>query len=201
MRRCAQVWAALGALCVIAALGASCAARTGPSPSAGAIRGCRAELRSWVVAGRGRHLFLVIDCPPPHQYLSGVVEFTTSEYRTDYIGGVDEAHPPRLARLTPGRRLEPSFGSPEDRLEAVWSITPEQAACLQRDRVWAAPYVLLGVNSNSAMAGACAECGIELPGHVVRDGGVLGAYPGVSLDVGPLLDPERRREFGLLPQR
>ncbi|MCB9848230.1 MAG: hypothetical protein H6814_07420 [Phycisphaeraceae bacterium] len=184
--------AALGlvvALAVVACGEAPARVGAGSSLSAPAAV-CRCELRSWVVAGRGRHLYLSIEAPAGHDELNQVVEFTTESYRADYAERRDATGAllaPRVARMTPGVRLRPAFGDADDRLEAEWTITVEQARALERDRVWDTPYVLIGTNSNSAMAAALRDAGLEVPVHVRAGGGALGEFPGIDLALGPLV--------------
>lgn len=163
---------------------------------------CRAELRSWVVFGRGRHLLLRIDCPEPIEHLDGVVEFTKISLRRDFVAPVEavtqgenvvggewaevlaRTGPARLGRMSRGPQLRPALGSGAERLEAVYEIDCAQAESLQRDRVWDATYELLGPNSNSGLASVMREAGLTLPAHVARGGGALGSFPGVTLDPG-----------------
>lgn len=180
----------VGLVWALALLGVGCEGERAPEvaalPAAPAVE-CDCELRSWVVAGRGRHLYLEIDCPDGYADLDGVVEFTSEVMRRDYVArrGEDGALvAPRVARMTPGVRLRPVVGDPKERPEARWSITPAQARVLRRDRVWGAPYVLIGANSNSAMAAALRAAGLELPERVRDGGGVFGEFPGIDLPLG-----------------
>lgn len=151
---------------------------------------CDCQLRSWVVAGRGRHLLAEITCPPGYEELSGVVEFTATALRED---SGDFTGAPLVARMTPGVRLTPTFGAPRpERIEADYRISVSQARCLMRDRVYSARYVLLGPNSNSAMRAALESCGLALPDSVLNRGGALDDFPGVRMDPGQVL-PEGGR--------
>lgn len=160
---------------------------------------CNAELWSWVVAEPhpGRHLSLLIDCGPAHAEFSGCVEFTSAALRTDYDRSND--HAPRVARMTRHIRLRPLTGSRTDteRLEYAYELTLDQARCLQRDRVWSAPYQLIGTNSSSAMRHALEDCGCSLPDHILRGGGFLGTFPGIDLSPGEEVGPADWGEFGL----
>lgn len=161
---------------------------------------CVAELRSWVVAGRGRHLYLELRCPPPYEGLSGRVEFTSLSLRPDYVRRADASGSPRLARMAPGVHLGPPRGlapAPDNRLVARFWLTPGQAACLQRQRVFSEAYVLLGPNSNSAMRHALESCGCGVPDAVLRGGGVLGEFPGIDTDPGEELPAWRWPLLGL----
>ncbi|MFG0274063.1 MAG: hypothetical protein ACF8QF_03290 [Phycisphaerales bacterium] len=164
---------------------------------------CECELRSWTVAGRGRHLLLEIDCPDEFDDLDGVVEFTTAAHRDDYDWTRDQSGAPRIARMTRGVRLRPFLlpagdNDPAERLEARWTITRDKAACLQRDRLFERQYILLGPNSNSAMAAVLDACGLDAPGHVRNGAGMLGEFPGVDMHPGAEIDDARWHEFGLL---
>jgi hypothetical protein len=144
---------------------------------------CAVELRSWVVAGWGRHLYLQCECPPPHEHLSGRIEYTRASLRVDAAPTWPQRFDP-IARMSPGVWLRPVLGSPRDRLEARYSVAPAQASELQRDRVFSRAYRLLGPNSNSAIRAVMEQVGLTLPMRVVSSGGVLGSYPGVHLDPG-----------------
>lgn len=146
---------------------------------------CRAELKSWVVAGRGRHLFLEISCPTPHEALSGLVEFASTALRRDFDWTLDPEGVARISRMEAGRRVLPAMaGPPDDRLEGVFEISIEQAECLLRDRVYASGFFILGPNSNSGMRAACESCEFMLPAHVRNGGGVLGEFPGMERSPG-----------------
>lgn len=159
----------------------------------------RAELRSWVVAGRGRHMYLQIFAPEPYEELSGRVEYTTVALRSDYEPWSDTSGAPRVGRMSRGRILCPlPFGPAADnRLEATYTLTVEQARILQRDRIFDQPYVLVGTNSSSGLRRVMEEAGLRLPEHVLRGGGVFGEFPGVQLSPGEELPPERWASHGL----
>lgn len=145
----------------------------------------RAELRSWIVAWRGRHLYLEIIAPPGHESLSGRVEYTAAILRRDYRYTHDESGQPRVARMRGGNLRPPTFaGPPDDRLEAVYEITLEQARCLQRDRVFSEPYMLVGANSNAGLRRAMEECGLRLPERLLTGAGLFGEFPGIDQSVG-----------------
>lgn len=172
-----------------------------PQPSAARASAhavCACELRSWVVARTGRHLYVAIDCPPGLDHLDTVVEFTSAAIRRDFVGPFDPENPPRLARMTRGVRLRPAFGDASgDRLELSFTLTAEDAARFQRDRVFATPYVLLGANSNAAMRAALGEVGVILPAHVLAGAGATGSFPGVDFDAGPELPADAWAAHGL----
>lgn len=161
---------------------------------------CDAELRSWVVMGRGRHLFLQIDCPCAHDHLDGRVEYTTAGLRGDYrppTGPAASPALPRVVRYTPGRTLRPFIGGDGDeRLEATYELTLDQARCLQQDRLFSAPYALVGSNSSSGLRAAMEGCGLSLPAAVLAGGGVTGEFPGIDRSAGEEIPPERWPAFG-----
>lgn len=161
---------------------------------------CRAELRSWVVLGRARHLYLIVECPPSVGPCSERVEFTSVLFRPDYRYRSDESGQPRLGRMI-GRPLNPPpFSPPPDhRLEAVYALRADQAHALLRDRVFATPYSLVGANSNAGLKRVLADAGLDLPRHVLASSGPFGEFPGVEFDAGPDLPPEEFARFGLTP--
>lgn len=194
----AGVW-----LVIIAALCAWVAARAGlatgvrPPPREPTV--CRAELRSWVVLGRGRHLYLEIACPGSERELNGRIEFTTVMMRTDYRYTRDATGRPRVGRMRGGRIGPPSIaGPPDNRLEAVYQLTMDQARCLQRDRVFEAEYVLVGANSNAAMRRVMTDCGLALPERVRAGGGLMGEFPGIDFDVGAEIAPAEWAAHGVV---
>lgn len=158
---------------------------------------CTAELRSWVVAGRGRHLYLQISCQPPYKHLSGRVEFTEARLRSDYVPVRDPDFVNRVVKMNRGLALRPPFfGRDDNKLEATYILSPEQAACLQADRLYSRRYQLVGSNSTSAMRGALQSCGLALPDTILRGGGVLGRYPGVDSPIGELIAPPDWPQYG-----
>ena len=194
--------------CMIAAC--LCAALVGPGcsdvPAANVVADgsgarneyrCSCELRSWIVAGRGRHLLLEIDCPEPFDEFTGVIEFGAAMLRSDYQPPRDTQRANRLAMMLPGERVLPVFGSGVERVEARWEITPEQAGALGRDRLFESQYVLLGANSNAAMRAILEDSGLDLPAHVAGGGGMLGEFPGVNIHPGAEIEPARWDLFGL----
>jgi len=160
---------------------------------------CRGELRSWVVAGRGRHLFLDVECPEPYEYLSGRIEFGGASLREDYRAPVDRAFGDRVCRMTRGTRLAPpaGIGYVDNRLEAVFELTVEQVACLQRDRMWSSRYVLVGANSNSAMLATLGDCDCDAPAQVVSGAGLFGEFPGVDADLGDEVEAGKWVMYGV----
>jgi hypothetical protein len=158
---------------------------------------CTAELRSWVVAGRGRHMYLFLDCPDEHDHLDGRIEYTSAMQRRDYRFSRDASTGPRIARFTRTSSLASPFGIPADnRLEAEYEVTLEQARCLQADRMYDSAYVLLGPNSSSGLREAMRSCGLELPEAVARAGGAFGEFPGVDSALGPEIPKERWALYG-----
>ncbi len=62
---------------------------------------CEVQLRSWVVLGRGRHLYLDCLCPEPYDHLNTRIEYTKITLRTDhdssttsYLDDLQEAQTP-----------------------------------------------------------------------------------------------------------
>jgi hypothetical protein len=184
-------------LVIAAAMGGGCGRSEPETPVAGSpVSGevCDCELSSWVVAGRGRHLYVTIDCPEGYDELDGVVEFTSESLRRDYVERRDPAGmlvAPRVARMTRGVRLRPLVDDPAERVEARWSITLEQARAIEEDRVWGDPYVLIGANSNSAMAASLRSAGLSLPARVRDGGGILGEFPGIDVPLGATVEVGR----------
>jgi len=160
---------------------------------------CRAELRSWIVAARGRHLYLDIICPGQFAYLNHRVEFTEARLRTDYSVPRSPAHRNYLAKMNRGHHLHSLLAAPDNRLESAFLITLDQAACLQRDRLFAVPYALVTTNSNAAIRHALRDCGCpDVPKHVTSSVGLFGQFPGADVSLGPEIDPERWPDFGLI---
>ncbi|MFI4855814.1 MAG: hypothetical protein ACIAQF_12645 [Phycisphaerales bacterium JB065] len=158
---------------------------------------CHAELRSFIVAGKGRHLYLLIDCPEGHDEFDGRVEFTSASMRSDYSPDDDRTGTPRVAKMSAGRPLFPIIENADDRLEAEFEITLDQAICLQQDRIFSAPYALVGTNSSSGLRRAMEECDCDLPSRILNAGGVFGDFPGIDKDPGRLLDRHLWPAFGL----
>lgn len=134
---------------------------------------------------------------PGFRELAGRVEYTAASQRDDYTAPVSVALAGRVARMTPGVHLRPIFGVADDRIEARYWLTAAQARELQRDRVFASPYVLVGTNSNTGLARAMKDAGLTLPDRVSQGGGVLGEFPGIDLDVGEDVPKERWASFGI----
>lgn len=182
------VWkiAAVGGLAAGAgvALMVSCS-RSPQTPAASPVT-VKAELRSWVVLGRGRHLYLEIEAPPPHEDLSGRVEYTMISLRSDYDSSADQSVAPRVGRFRGyGNLRPPNFGPPPDnRLEATYVLTLDQARCIQADRVFEEAYVLVGPNSNAGLRTVMEGCGVPVPERVKAAGGLLGEFPGIEFSVG-----------------
>lgn len=190
-RRAAAFLLAVG---VLAAMGAVLA-RPGPPPIL-----CECEARSWVVALGRRHLYLDIRCPEPYGRLSGRVEFTESRLRSDYAVPPSPERRNRLAKMSRGSVLRPPpfVTDMRDRAEGQsFLITPEQAECLQRDRVFRAQYILLGPNSNSALRAVAEGCGCPLPVRPLQSGGMMGEFPGIEMSPGPELAALEWAMFGL----
>jgi len=160
----------------------------------------RAELRSWVVIGWGRHLYLEILPTEGYEHLAGRVEFTSALLRDDYFPRRDQTGRPRIARMTIGEHLAPIMGvEPDDRLEHELLLTPSQARCLQKDRVYSAPYTLVTTNSSSGLRRAIESCGCAIPMRIASSGGVLGEFPGIDLSPGREIPADEWRRYGLRP--
>lgn len=180
----------------------------------------RVELRSWVVFGQGRHLYALVyppthprslaaaaprsqaparDVPPTADELVGVarVEYWKTDLRDGYTPPADAARAERIAKVQAGVVVRPLLAAPDNRLEAVYLVTPEQALELTRDRVFAERYFLLGPNSTSGLRAAFRAAGLEFPARVLAGRGALGEFPGVDLPAGAEIAPGRWAEFGL----
>lgn len=173
---------------------------TAPAPSRADTTYCTLQLRSWIVAAQGRHLYLDCDCPPPFDNLSGRVEFTAASLRTDYDRAAAAAlladNPgwaPRIARMSRNAHLAPpSFVTdPDDRLEQTYRVPASAVEILQKDRLFAAPYRLLGPNSNSSLRAVMEDAGIPIPARILSSGGILGEFPGIAQSPGPVLPPDQ----------
>jgi hypothetical protein len=162
----------------------ACTRVESPAPEQSAPVECDVELRSWVVAGRGRHLYLSCDCPDGYEQLEDRIEFTSIALRWDFDAALATDGLHRIARMTRGANLGPVLGAPDDRLEATWRLDTGTLACLQRDRAFALEYRLLGPNSNSGIRAVAEACGLALPPHVLSGGGMLGEFPGIELSPG-----------------
>lgn len=198
---------ALGALAVLALLGAT-AALSPALRGSGEREWCTIELRSWVVMGRGRHLYAQIIPPDdgeanaagsnaasPNAARSNaprwpadlplVVEYWSTALRDNYAPPADPARAERIARMPLGHRVRPSLVTPPDnRLEATYKATFKQAQSLARDRVFERRYFLLGPNSTSGLRAAFESAGLRFPPRVLAGAGALGEFPGVDLPAG-----------------
>ncbi|MEM1166822.1 MAG: hypothetical protein AAGI30_11090 [Planctomycetota bacterium] len=183
-----------GAMLAALATVASCAAVT-TSPERPV---CRAELRSWVVALRGRHLYLDLRCAEPFAHLSGRVEYTEARLRQGWVPQPGQTASGPLIRMSRSAHLRPppSIGTEDNRFEAEYRLTLAQARCLQADRLYTEPYRLVGTNSTSALRAAMETCGCALPEHVVASGGLLGEFPGVWADAGPEVSSQEWALYG-----
>lgn len=206
---------ALGALAVLALLGATAAL----SPSlrrSGEREWCTIELRSWVVMGRGRHLYAQI-IPPDGGGASTtgantarsnvlrwpadlplVVEYWSTAVRDNYAPPADPQRAERIARMALGHRVRPTLVTPPDnRLEATYKATFTQAQSLARDRVFERRYFLLGPNSTSGLRAAFESAGLKFPARVLAGAGVLGEFPGVDLPAGREIPAPEWAAYGL----
>lgn len=159
------------------------------------------EIRSWIVAGRGRHMYARITAPESHDELSTVVEYTGAFMRDGYVPPHDASLRDRIVMVERGERVYPFLDIPMDhRLEAVHWVTLDQARELQRDRAFERRYFLLGPNSSSGLRAALEAAGIPLPSAMRQSGvgGPLGEFPGIEMSPGNELAPERWRTHGLM---
>lgn len=174
-----------------------------PSPPREPEKTHVAELRSWIVVGRARHLFLDVRPIGDDSAVSRAtrIEFTTVMLRNDYRYTLDRSGGPRVGRYVGTAALRPlSFApAPDGRLEARYELTAEQRACLERDRVFSEAYVLVGPNSNAAMRRVCEECGLSMPEEVRSGGGVFGEFPGIDSSVGAEVPRAEWSRFGVVP--
>lgn len=187
--------AALGALLALALISGAAYttvvdhAREDPEPLA------RVELRSWVVAGRGRHLYAQITAPPGFEQLDTVVEYTGAFARRGYTPPPLREERDRIVKVARGDRVWSFLPIPPDhRLEAVYWVPLSVVAELQRDRAFETRYFLLGPNSTSGLRAAFEGAGLSLPTHVMERSGPLGEFPGVeSLPGIEIVDDDWRR--------
>ena len=161
----------------------------------------RVELRSWIVAGRGRHLYAVVippeNAPPEIAALADVVEYWSTAQRFGYRPTGDIERDGRIAKMPRGVRVRPMLTEPDDRLEAVYEMTAPLAMELVRDRMFTSRYFLLGPNSMSGLRAAFQAAGMDLPRHVLDGRGILGEFPGVDLPAGPVIPAEEWTRFGV----
>lgn len=161
----------------------------------------RVELRSWIVAGRGRHLYAVVippeDAPPELAVLADVVEYWSTAQRFGYRAPGDQQRDARIAKMPRGVRVRPMLTNPEDRLEAVFHMTQHEAEALVRDRMFASRYFLLGPNSTSGLRAAFRAAGFDFPAHILDGRGVLGEFPGVDLQAGAEIPADQWIDFGV----
>lgn len=167
----------------------------------GASERCTVELRSWVVAGRGRHMFAEIKPAQGVAWPSDlplVVEYWSAAIREDYQEPAQETRAARIARMPLGMRVKPALVTPPDnRLEGMYRVTFRQAKELAKDRVFENRYFLLGPNSSSGLRAAFEAAGLELPERTLTGRGVLGEFPGVDLPAGREVPRARWGMYGL----
>jgi hypothetical protein len=155
------------------------------------------EIRSWVVAGQGRHMYALITPPPGRDDLATIVEYTGAFARKGYSPPKDRARADRIVKVARGDRVYPFLDIPMDnRLEAVYWLPVETVEELQRDRAFTSRYFILGPNSSSGLRAAFESSGVPLPPHVLASGGALGEFPGVEFPPGAELPPDQWSEFG-----
>ena len=169
------------------------ASREEPEPLA------RVELRSWVVAGRGRHLYAQITAPPGFEHLDTVVEYTGAFARRGYTPPPAREDRDRIVKVARGDRVWSVLPIPPDhRLEAVYWAPLSAVAELQRDRAFESRYFLLGPNSTSGLRAAFESAGLALPAHVLERGGPLGEFPGIETLPGVEIAGDQWGRFGFV---
>ncbi len=155
------------------------------------------EIRSWVVAGRGRHMYAQITAPPGHEHLSTIVEYTGAFARRGYAPPEDRGRADRIVKVARGDRVYPFLDIPMDhRLEAVYWLPLDTVRELQRDRAFTGRYALLGPNSSSGLRAAFESAGVPLPAALRNSGGAWGEFPGVERLPGEELHADAWREHG-----
>lgn len=136
-----------------------------------------AELRSWIVAGWGRHIRL--DVEPGCGQGGFSVEYTDGERflgRPSIVSFVTE---------TPEARIRDGRAELADtRLEARYRLGPQARECVRRGREYPNRYRLFGPNSSSGLRATLSACQLPLPPHVPGQGGALESFPGVDHAVG-----------------
>lgn len=182
---------------------------TNPTADAANLPLCTCHLKSWIVIGEARHLFIEIETPPEYAHLAGRVEFTNTTLRADYLHPEDRPRwrrsaaalaPGLIGKMSRGHHLGPILRPPDgdigERTEATWPITPAQALILQRDRVWNASYILLGPNSNTAARAALESIDLELPESLIAEARE-GRFPGLLMSLDEALPSEDWARHGL----
>lgn len=167
-----------------------------PAPTEPTVR---VELRSWVVFGRGRHLYARIHWPDEPE--PEVVEYWSTGKRFDYVPPDLEQRQERIAKMEKGVVVRPML-EPEaaaDRHEAEWEIPISIARTLAADRLFEQRYYLLGPNSTSGLRAAFRTAGLEFPPRIIHGAGMWGEYPGVDLSPGREIDPKEWGTFGIPP--
>ena len=162
---------------------ATTTARTSPAPTpvvvAASGETCLvdAELRSWIVAGWGRHLRLDVAQGCGQGPVS--IEYTDGEPhlgRPSIVSWVTEFPE---ARIRDGRAELANT-----RLEARYRLGRQARECVRRGREYPNDYQLFGPNSSSGLRATLTGCQLPLPDHVPGRGGALESFPGVDHPVG-----------------
>lgn len=136
-----------------------------------------AELRSWIVAGWGRHLRL--DVGPGCGQGPASIEYTDGQPflgRPSIVSFVTEVPE---ARIRDGRAE-----LADTRLEARYRLGEQARECVRRGREYPNRYRLFGPNSSSGLRATLSACQLPLPRHVPGQGGALESFPGIDHAVG-----------------
>ncbi len=174
-----------------------------PSPSAHAgppaatEPAVRVELRSWVVYGRGRHLYALIHWPD--QDAPETVEYWSTARWRNYQPPPDEARRERIAKMPRGIIVRPAYAeqAATDRHEADWTLPLSRAKAIADERVFEERYYLLGPNSTSGLRAAFRAAGLDFPAHITLGAGIWGEFPGVDLSPGNEIDREQWASYGI----
>ncbi|MGD9691490.1 MAG: hypothetical protein AB7G17_01465 [Phycisphaerales bacterium] len=174
---------------------ASSAARTSPAQALEPM--VRVELRSWVVFGRGRHLYALVHWPEEEE--PEVVEYWSTARWREYAPPQEEERRERIAKMPRGMVVRPSYvdqGS-TDRHEGEWELPLSRARALAANRVFEERYYLLGPNSTSGLRAAFRAAGLDFPARIVHAAGIWGEFPGVDLSPGAEVARERWGMYGI----
>lgn len=157
----------------------------------------RVELRSWVVFGRGRHLYALVHWPEEEE--PEVVEYWSTGKRLVYDEPREEDRRERIAKMPRGLVVKPMLDAvgAADRHEGEWEIPLSRARALAADRVFEHRYLLLGPNSTSGLRAAFRAAGLEFPPRIIHGAGIWGEYPGVDLSPGGEIEPRDWGSFGV----
>ncbi len=158
----------------------------------------RVELRSWVVFGRGRHLYALVHWPGEAE--AEVVEYWSTARWPGYAAPGEERGE-RIAKMPRGMVVRPTLVEQiaSDRHEAEWEIALSRAEVLASERMFEERYLLLGPNSTSGLRAAFRAAGLEFPARIIHGAGMWGEFPGVDLAPGREIERARWGMFGVSP--